>query len=256
MSSDHLNISKLVIAEDEPCEIRKIEGVVHDLFPEIKIIGKADNIKDAVTLIKNQKPDLAIFDINLKDGTAFEILEHLDVFDFQIIWTTGYEQYAIKAFRISAVDYLLKPYNTCDLVKAIRKAGDNISRIRHQKKLESLAGIFQPEVKNQIVLHTSEAFHIIKFEDIIYCMAENNYTRFILNDGPKLIVSKPLKHYEYLLEDHGFCRIHQSYLINLHKMKKFINHKKAFAIMVNSEKIPASKSLKSCILNYLDGLTD
>ena len=254
MSHDNFSISKLLIAEDEPLEIRKIEKVLKDFFPEIRIVGKTDCIGDTIGLIKCTQPDLVILDIYLKDGTSFDVLNSLDVVEFQIIWTTAHEQFAIKAFRISAVDYLLKPYRICELVNAIRKADENIFRLKYSKKMESFAAQFYITHKDQIVLPTAEAFHVVKIQDIIHCMADDNYTHFFLQNGSMIVVSKPLKHYEELLRGLEFCRVHQSHLINLKRMKQFLKCRKSFVIMDNDEKIPVSKSMKSGVIEYLNGI--
>ena len=247
---------KLVIVEDEPAEVKAIEQLLEREFPNLTIVGDADNTREAIEIIKKENPDIAIFDISLKDGQSFKILEELDKVNFQVIWLTAHEQFAIRAFRLSAVDYLLKPYNEDDLISSLRKATASVDYEHHVKKLETLTQHLGAGEKKQIVLHTSEAFHVLNISDIIRCQADDNYTHFILSDGEKIIVSKPLKNYEELLHAFDFCRIHQSHLINLHHLKRFVKRRNPFVMLSNEDKIPVSKKMRSHLIRYLDELAD
>lgn len=247
---------KLVIIEDEPAEVRAIEQLIERNFPNLTIAGHADNTKDAIQIIKKTDPDLAIFDISLKDGQSFKILEELEKISFQIIWLTAHEQFAIRAFRLSAVDYLLKPYREDELISSLRKATATVDYENHVKKLETLKQHLGAGDKKQIVLHTSDAFHILNISEIIRCQADDNYTHFILGNGEKITVSKPLKNYEELLNAFDFCRIHQSHLINLHHLKRFVKRRNPFVMLSNEDKIPVSKKMRSHLIRYLEQLAD
>ncbi|ALO13953.1 Transcriptional regulatory protein YpdB [Salinivirga cyanobacteriivorans] len=223
--------TKIVIIEDDSAALENAKSIIQEFFPGLELAGTADNPEAALELIKKVAPSIAIFDINLKKGNAFEIIEQLPEINFQIVWTTAYEQYAIQAFRISAVDFLLKPYKTSDLVKSIQK----------------------PEEK-KISLHTNEALHIVNLNEIVYCKSEDNYTIFTIENSPPIMVSKPLKNYASLLKFDHFCRVHQSYLVNLSKIKQFKKGKNSYLVMQNKEKIPVSKGMRNQVVEYFNQL--
>jgi len=244
--------NKIIIIEDDAAAVNNAQNIIHEFFPDILLAGVADNPESAVQLIQEIMPNIVIFDINLKNGTAFQVIEQLSTINFQIIWTTAYEHYAVQAFRISAVDFLLKPYKTSDLVKAIQRAMEKINRAEYVKKLETLVHNFlQPEEK-KISLHTNEALHILNLNDIVYCQADDNYTIFFLEQTSPIMVSKPLKTYANLLRHDNFCRVHQSYLVNLKKIKQFNKGKNAYLTMQNQEKIPVSKGMRNEVMHYFE----
>ncbi|MFO8022226.1 MAG: LytTR family DNA-binding domain-containing protein [Perlabentimonas sp.] len=246
--------TKIVIIEDDVAAVKNAQNIIHEFFPNIKLEGIADNIESAVHLIQQVQPNIVIFDINLKNGTAFQVIEQLPAINFQIIWTTAYEQYAVQAFRISAVDFLLKPYNTSDLVISIQKAMEELSRVEYIDKLEALAHNFLQPDEKKISLHTNEALHIVNLNNIVYCQADDNYTVFILEETAPIMVSKPLKSYASLLKHDHFCRVHQSYLVNLKKIKQFNKGKNAYLTMQNQEKIPVSKGMRNEVMSYFGNL--
>ncbi len=245
---------KIVIIEDDGGAVKNALNILHEFYPDIQLAGTADSIESAVDLIQKTQPTIVIFDINLKNGTAFQVIEQLPVINFQIIWTTAFEQYAVQAFRISAVDFLLKPYKISELVKSIQKAMEKINRAEYVKKLEALTHNFlQPEEK-KITLHTSEALHIVNLHEIVYCKADDNYTIFVVDNTLPIMVSKPLKNYASLLKHDHFCRVHQSYLVNLKKIKQFNKGKNAHLTLQNEEKIPVSKGMRNEVMKYFDHL--
>ncbi|HSH53210.1 MAG TPA: LytTR family DNA-binding domain-containing protein, partial [Bacteroidales bacterium] len=158
------------------------------------------------------------------------------------------------AFKISAVDYLLKPYKPSELVEAIQKATEIINHQIFLKKLEALLHNLYIPLNKQIVIHTTEAFFILEVSDIVRCMADDNYTHFIMDNGEEVVVSKPLKKYENLLKDFGFCRVHQSHLINLNKLVKFNKRGKSTVVLKNNDIIPVSKGMRSNIFDFLNSL--
>ncbi|WP_462282032.1 LytR/AlgR family response regulator transcription factor [Salinivirga cyanobacteriivorans] len=246
--------TKIVIIEDDSAALENAKSIIQEFFPGLELAGTADNPEAALELIKKVAPSIAIFDINLKKGNAFEIIEQLPEINFQIVWTTAYEQYAIQAFRISAVDFLLKPYKTSDLVKSIQKAMEACNRTEYIKKLEALTLNFQKPEEKKISLHTNEALHIVNLNEIVYCKSEDNYTIFTIENSPPIMVSKPLKNYASLLKFDHFCRVHQSYLVNLSKIKQFKKGKNSYLVMQNKEKIPVSKGMRNQVVEYFNQL--
>jgi two-component system, LytTR family, response regulator len=244
----------LAIIEDDKSERESIRNIISQYFDNIDIVGEADSVARGLELISNKKPEILILDIHLKDGDSFELLQKIRPLDFYIIWLTAHEEYAIKAFKISAIDYLLKPYKSLQLADAIKKATDIIALDKHLVKLETLIHNISSAAPRQIVIHTTDAFFVVNTSDIIRCMADNNYTHIFLENGKKIVVSKPLKKYEELLSDSGFCRVHQSHLVNMNKITHFKRAEKSSITLKNSEIIPVSKGMKTQIVSYLKNL--
>jgi len=255
MSTDtKIKRHNLAIIEDDKSERESIRSIISQYFDNIDIVGEADSVARGLELISNKKPEILILDIHLKDGDSFELLQKIRPLDFYIIWLTAHEEYAIKAFKISAIDYLLKPYKSLQLADAIKKATDKIALDKHLVKLETLIHNISSAASRQIVFHTTDAFFVVNTSDIIRCMADNNYTHIFLENGKKIVVSKPLKKYEEQLSDSGFCRVHQSHLVNMNKITHFKRSERSSITLKNNEIIPVSKGMKTQIVSYLKNL--
>ena len=209
--------------------------------PDVEVVAEAGNIKASVELIRRLHPDLVLLDIKLEDGSGFELLEKLGSHDFSIIFITAYEEFAVKAFRQSAVDYILKPVVPEELAAAVNKARialqhENNDRIR----LATNNTNNNQNQEKKIVLRTVEKFHFVKVNDIIRCESDNTYTTFFLSDHTSILVSKTLKDFEGILCDFGFYRPHKSFLINLKHIKAFEKSDGGFIIMNDESRIPLS----------------
>jgi len=221
--------------------------------PEITIIGEADSVKTGVELIKKAKPDIVFLDIELGDGTGFDILDKFEKIDFKIIFITGLDSYGIKAIKFSALDYLLKPVDTDDLVKAISKYKE--SETPHDLKanvdylLENIKGI-KPKFK-RIALNSADKVNMVNIDDIIRCEAQSNYTLFYLNGGEQIFVTKSLKEYENLLEEYSFIRVHHAHLINLNFLKEFVKTDGGYAVMTDKSNVPVSVRKRDNLLREL-----
>lgn len=246
--------TKIVIIEDEQSEADHVTSLIRSYFPDVQISGRADTVLAGTELISKSNPNIVILDIQLKDGTSFELLEKLNTIRFKIIWTTAWEEYAIRAFRISAVDFLLKPYKTADMVQAIMKAKEQLIEQHYLEKIETLINNASGTREKQMVLNTSDVTHIININDIIRCEADSNYTEFFLVDNNKIVISKPLKFYDELLSGYGFFRIQQSHLVNLRRVKKVIKKKHGSVMMENSDCIPLAQGRLKNLLLQLDGI--
>jgi len=247
-------MNKVTIIEDEKAERDNIKKIIPQYFSDIEIVGEADSVESGIRLIQSVNPDILIMDIEIKGGRSFEIIRKIGKVDFNIIWVTAYEQFAIQAFKFSAIDFLLKPYKSTELVEAIQKATEIINHQIYLKKLEALLHNLNIPLNKQIVIHTTEAFFILEVSDIVRCMADDNYTHFIMDNGEKIVVSKPLKKYETLLKDFGFCRVHQSHLVNLNKLVRFNKLGKPSLVLKNNDVIPVSKGMRSNIIDFLNSL--
>jgi len=203
---------KTLLIEDEINVRSALKKMLHIITPNIEIVAETGLVSEAIELIKTQKPDLIFLDIELEDGTGFDILKQVENLNSKTIFTTAYNQYAIKAFKFSAVDYLLKPIDPEELQNATNRA---IKDIKNKKEYQELLSVLKnnlQEKEQKIILKTTEQRYVIAVKDIIYLEADGAYTVFITTNN-SVIVSKNLKYYQELLPD-NFIRCHQSFLVN------------------------------------------
>ncbi len=211
---------KVVIVDDEQDAIESIKLIIQEHFTDIIISGTANSASEAIKLIPLVEPDIVFLDIEMPGGTGFDVLEGLPLRNFNVIFVTAYNQYAIKAFKYSAIDYILKPIDIDELVTAVSK----IHRSATNHKVEDKINLLLDNVKNskpdKIALSTSESIEFVNISDIVQILAEGSYSTLKFLDQTELVVSKNLGEFESLLEDHPFYRPHQSHLINLLHVRK------------------------------------
>ncbi len=224
--------------------------------PQVSVIGQADSVASGVALIKQLAPDLVFLDVEMPDGTGFDLLQKLQPFDFKVIFITGYEDFAIRAFRVSAIDYLLKPLRVTDLVEAVEKAEQSRNNEVLELKLNNLfANLERPKNLQKLVLKTQDKIYSVNIQDIVNCEADKNYTTFNFVNAPKLVVSTNLKEYETLLGPYNFFRTHKSHLINMAYFDHFVKSDGGNTIvMKNKTSIPLSVRKKDEFLILLDQL--
>lgn len=245
----------IVIDDIETIRNRNIT-IIKANCPTISIIGQADSVASGVQLIKQLAPDIVFLDVEMPDGTGFELLQQLTPFNFKVIFITGYEDFAIKAFRFSAIDYLLKPLNAQELIQAVKKAEDSLGKEVFDLKLSNLfANLERPKNLQKLILKTSDRIYSVNIQDVVNCESDKNYTTFYFINAPKLIVSTNLKEYEGLLTPHNFFRTHQSHLINMAFFDHFIKSDGGNTIiMKNKTVIPLSVRKKEEFLVLLENL--
>lgn len=224
--------------------------------PQVSVIGQADSVASGVALIKQLAPDLVFLDVEMPDGTGFDLLQKLQPFDFKVIFITGYEDFAIRAFRVSAIDYLLKPLRETDLVEAVEKAEQSRNNEVLELKLNNLfSNLERPKNLQKLVLKTQDKIYSVNIQDIVNCEADKNYTTFNFVNAPKLVVSTNLKEYETLLGPYNFFRTHKSHLINMAYFDHFVKSDGGNTIvMKNKTSIPLSVRKKDEFLILLDHL--
>jgi two-component system, LytTR family, response regulator len=212
-----------IIVDDEPRNIRILKNLVDEFCPEVKISGEAESAEAAVTLIRNIEPDLVFLDIEMPFGNAFDLLDKLMPVNFQVIFVTAFDNYALKAFRYYALDYLLKPVDIEELKTAVKKAAERVKEKNMGRKLDIFLQTIKPGKTSlqKIGLPTNDGLVFTNVEDIVRCEASGSYTIIYLLDKQKFIVSKSLKEYEDLLPEDNFCRIHHSHIVNLAFVKKY-----------------------------------
>ena len=227
--------------------------------PEIKIIGEADSVKTGAALLLQNAPQVVFLDIHLGDGSGFDLLEEVNKKGkllSQIVFITAHEQYAIKAFRFSALDFLLKPVDPDELQKVIAKIKTVLDKTSSVAHIDLLLENIRKKVDNfkRIALSTSDGIHLFEISDIIRCESEDNYTKFFIKNSKPILISKTLKEYEELLTEHGFERIHQSHLINLAYLKSYIKKDGGYVIMADESHLPVSQRKKDRLQEMIKGI--
>ena len=247
---------RAIIIDDEPAMQEVNSQLLSEYFPNIKLVGTADCIKTGIDLIHKKKPDLVLLDIQLSDGSGFQLLQKLPSYDFKVVFITAFDSFAIKAIKFSAIDYILKPVNEIEFQQAIQRAIELIKKKEHtESQVNVLIDSFKKELQNKkLVLRTQNSMHIVDISDIHFCKSDNSYTTFYLDNNEKILVSKSLKDYEGILKEYGFFRPHQSYLVNLNHIKKVDKTDHGFLIMKNKKEIPISIRQKKNLIDLLDNL--
>ncbi len=223
--------------------------------PNVRVVGQASGVVSGIAAVKEFQPELVLLDIQMKDGTGFDLLQGLPNIDFKVIFVTAYDHYAVQAFRFSAVDYLLKPINPEQLMEAVTRAGNQLREdFKKQMKVleENLKSVSNKNKK--IILKTSESIHLLDVGNIICCDSDSSYTTIHTLEGEKILVSKTLKDYEEMLTEYGFYRVHKSYLINLVHIKRFDRQDGGYIILTNGITIPVASRKRDEMLSLLDNM--
>jgi len=231
-------------------------AIIKSNCPNISIVGQADSVESGLQLIRQLVPDLVFLDVEMPDGTGFDLLQKLKPIAFKVIFITGHEDFAIRAFRFSAIDYLLKPLDAEELAEAVKKAEESLSKEVFDMKLSNLfANLERPKDLQKIVLKTADRIYSVNIQDVVSCESDKNYTTFNFINAPKLVVSTNLKEYETMLAPYNFFRTHKSHLINMAYFDHFIKSDGGNKIvMKNNLSVPLSVRKKEEFLVLLDNL--
>lgn len=241
-----------VIIDDEAGVRNTISSLLSVNFPDIKILSTAASVAEGYEAIINCRPDLVFLDIGLPDGTAFDLLKKFSGITFRIIFVTGHQEYALDAIKVSALDYLLKPVDPDELIKAVEKAGEIINHEEQMLKFRALAENIQGrKILKRIILHTADHLQLVSVSDIIRAEADSNYTTFFLAGGKHVLVSRTLKEFEELLSGSGIIRVHQSHLVNIEQIDRFVKKDGGYLLLKDGAKVPVSSSLKKQVLQSL-----
>jgi two-component system LytT family response regulator len=241
---------KAIIIEDMP---QAQEVLLHELAthcPEVEVIGVGNSVVQGAKLLRQEMPDILFLDILLGDGTGFDLLEIFPEMTARIIFTTASDEYALRAFRFSAIDYLLKPIDPERLMSAVDRAARQLGSNEQLSLLRQT--IRHPEIlPDRISLHTHDKIIIVRIPDIIRCESDGNNTWFFLQTGEKILVTRTLKHYDQLLEKHPFIRVHQSHLVNIDFLHEFIKRDGGYLKLKNGEMVPVAVRKKQEVLDLL-----
>ena len=241
-----------IIVEDMTDALTLLRKDIETRHPEIEIIATAQSVVDAAKVLRKNEPDILFLDIMLGDGTGFDILEIVPDLKSKIIFVTASDEFAIRAFKFAAIDYVLKPYAHEDLSLAIKRAKEQLQP--NKERLRILKDtISAPEQKpDKISLHTLDQIIIVSLNDIIRCESDSNNTIFHLQDKRKIFVTKTLKYFSDMLQSYEFVRIHQSHLVNLHYISAYIKTDGGYLMLKNGENVPVSVRKKTEIIEVLD----
>ncbi len=241
---------RAIIIDDEHESRNTVVNILNGFCKNVNVVAQAENVKEGLEKVEREKPDVVFLDIQMPDGTGFDLLEQLPEISFQVIFVTAFDQYALKAIKFSALDYILKPVNPQHLIDAVEKL----------KKPESDFGLISKQIstllrnKNgfeRITLPTFEGLRFIILKDIIRCEADSNYTNFYLNSGENILVTKTLKEYDETLSGLDFIRVHQSHLVNSKYIERYIKGDGGTIIMTDGSQVEVSRRKKEAFLKKM-----
>lgn len=250
-----LDMLRTIIIDDEALVRDSLSKLIHSNCPNVKIIDQADGVESGVAAIRKHCPDLVLLDIKMDDGTGFDLLKALDPIDFKVIFITAFEEFAVKAFKFSALDYLLKPVDPEDLTEAINRA----EQVRQQEfhtqlnALEEYLAIRSSQ-NRKIILKTSDNIYLIRVQDISYIESDGSYTFVYLQNSNRILIARNLKEFEEMLVDQGFYRVHKSYLINMAHIARFEKGEGGSVILDNECKVPVASRKREELLEMFKKL--
>lgn len=244
---------RAIIVDDVAQARETLKADLSDYCPEIEILAEADGVVSGAKTIKNHNPDVVFLDIQMQDGTGFDLLEILPKVDFKVIFTTASDEFAIRAFKFSAVDYLLKPIDPDELTAAVKKlqSGDSDQGAQLELLKDQMT---EKKPLKRLALNTLEKIHIASIEDIVRLESNVNYTMFHFADGGRLLVTKTLKEFDGMLSDQGFIRVHQSHLINSEYLKEYVKTDGGYLVMTDKSEVPVSTRKKNMVMEMIGRL--
>ncbi len=242
---------RTLLVDDEKNSLIIMKKLLEKHTPKVEVVATAQSVADGIKQIDKHKPELVFLDISMPDGDGFEVIEKTEFKDYQVIFSTAYNQYAIKAFEVAALHYILKPVKPDDLIEALDRfeamQNDNLN-----EKIQVLSNALK-EPPKRLILPTSNGVHVTHVEDIVRCESSNNYTTFYFADNKKIVVSKSIQIYEQLLENSNFCRIHNKHLVNLKYIKKYVKGRGGYVILDDDTHVDVSDGRKK---HFLDKLSE
>lgn len=244
---------RTVLIDDETDSIRVLQRLLNAYCPEVEVIGTADGVETALNLIQMARPDLVFLDIEMTHGNAFDLLNQLQPITFQIIFVTAFDNYAIRAFKYSALDYLLKPVDIDDLREAVKRAATKVQGKNFLDQMETL--LYNMETfqlsQQKMAVPTLTGLVFVPIKDILRFEANGSYTTIYLTSKEEIIATRNIKEYEDLLPAAIFCRVHNSHIINLHKIQKYHKGRGGYVIMEDGSNIEVASRRREEFLRRL-----
>lgn len=247
-------MKKAVIIDDENRTRDLIAKMINSFGLDIEAIPAGENVQSGIKAIEEHQPDIIFLDIQMPDGTGFDLLKAVPNKNFEVIFITAHEEFAIKAIKFSALDYILKPVDTEELKTAVENALKTMDHKRDERQFEALQNNISPQQKRRLVLKTQESVHIVDLDQIIRCESDRNYTSFYLTDNRKILVSKTLKEFENLLIGYNFIRVQQSHLINLDYVERYNKGNGGSVVMRDGSEVPLSPAKREIFFKILENL--
>ncbi len=250
-NGNHKNRIRTVLVEDEKKSLMTLQSLLEKYCPDVMVVGTASNVAEGLEVIPKLEPELIFMDIAMPDGDAFDLLKQLDEIDFEIIFITAYNEFALKAFDFSALHYLLKPVIHTDLVEAVHR----FHRIRADLMISERIQILNQSLQNNFVkisLPTTDGLIILEIDNIIRIEASSNYCQFFLKDQSTVVVSKPLSHFDNILTELNFFRIHNTHMVNLRYVNKYHKGRGGLVTLEDGSQVSVSASRKKEFLEQLN----
>ncbi len=242
---------KAIIIDDEPDCVRVLQLQLARHCPQVQIIGETSNAEEGLAMILKSPPDLLFLDIEMPRLNGFDLLEKIDDISFQIVFTTAYDRYAVRAFKYSALDYLLKPIDQNELKVTVEKATQK-ERILQQQIDILRQQLFSPKKTNKMALPQLNGFIIADVSQVVLCESDSNYTRFFMNTGEQYIICRTLGEVESLLEGFTFFRPHKQFLVNTEEIKRVMREDGTYLEMSNGRQIPVSRQKLDAMKNIFN----
>ena len=240
-----------ILIDDERSSRENLSGLLYDHFPEVRLLGEAASVESAIQLIVKLHPQLIFLDIEMPGANGFKLLEYFKDFSFEVVFVTAYDNYAIKAIRFSATDYILKPINLNELKTAIGKVADRIRRKMENEQIKQLFHNVQHPQDPRIGLPTSDRIEFVEVKSIIRCQGESNYTCLHFENRRPLLVAKTLIEFEELLQEHNFIRVHKTHLVNLKHVSAYVRNDGGRLILSNGHEVAVSRRRKDVVQKAL-----
>lgn len=247
-------MKKVLIIDDEKRIRDFVKRMIDSFNLDVEVFTDGENVETGIESINRIQPDIVFLDIQMPDGTGFDLLNRVKDKKFELIFITAFQEYAIMAIKFSALDYILKPIDDEELKTALQNAIDTVDFKKEDSQFEALTHNLQTNQKRKLVLKTQESVHVVDLSEIIRCEADKNYTFFYLNNSKKILVSRTLKDFETLLSNHGFFRVQQSHLINLEYIERYDKHEGGSVIMRDGSSVPLSPAKKDQFFSMLEKL--
>lgn len=248
---------RAVIIDDELNNVDNLKQLLKNYCPQVAVVATANSVEEGKLVISEHYPDVVFLDIQMPAHNGFDLLRQLKQRNFEVIFVTAYDQYAIQAMRFSAIDYLLKPINVDELTSAVERAVKSHELKMQNHKLENLIHFLrwqQNKEEHRIALLTTKETRFVKPEEIVRCESSNNYSTFYLSDGESLLVCKPIFQFEEMLTGYGFLRCHQSHLVNKKYIKSWVKGEGDHLVLYNGMQVPVSRNKKDMIKDALTSL--
>jgi len=246
-----MNPINAILVDDEKSGRENLSGLLFENCPQIQILDEANSVKGAIPLIEKHSPQLVFLDIEMPGANGFKLLEHFQDFSFEVIFVTAYDNYAIKAIRFSAADYILKPINVHELKTAVERVSERIRKKAENEQIKQLFYNVHHPKDPKIGLPTGDRIEFVEVKSIIRCQGESNYTHLFFDNRKPLLVAKTLVEFEELLQDFQFIRVHKTHLVNLNQVTSYMKNDGGQLILSNGDSVQISRRRKEMVIRQL-----